>query len=62
MGKHLCLSLFLMKLEVFKDLVCDMCNKSATQVWQKCYTNGTSATQVLHERHKCDTSEEFWFW
>ena len=33
-----------------------------TRVRHECYTNVTSTTQVLHERHESDTNEKFWFW
>ena len=56
-----------MKLEVFKDLVCDTSNKSATQVWTSatlttrvrhaCYTNDTSAIQVKNFDFDNDTSK-----
>ena len=39
--------------------VSDTSDTSAKRVQQE---YDTSATQVLHEQQKCDSSEKFWFW
>ena len=54
-----------MDLVYFTTRVADTDNTSATQVLHKRHERDRSATRtarVMHEWHKCDTSEKFCFW
>ena len=52
--------------EIWSSLIYDTSaeyeRQSATQATRMRHEWDTSAPRVLHEPHKCDTSQKFWFW